>query len=221
VLVGAVAALVAASCGGGKADTAATTTTAAAASAASTADDPVFVPATNSPSTAPPTIATTTIPLKPTAAPASTTTTIPLPKPVAPPADNASEPVTLLGHIAIPKIGLSVDMFEGVTLSTFDHGPGHWPGTALPGQIGNVVIGGHRVSHSRPFRYLDRLSPGDTVLFTVNGVTSTYVVKSTEIVAPTDVAIIDQTPAKTATLFACHPPGSTSERIVVHLVYQS
>jgi sortase A len=150
-----------------------------------------------------------------------TTTTIPLPKPIAPPAENASEPVTLLGHIAIPKIGLSVDMFEGVTLSTFDHGPGHWPGTALPGQVGNVVIGGHRVSHSRPFRYLDRLSPGDTVMFTINGATTTYVVTGTEIVPPTDVAIIDQTPAKTATLFACHPPGSTTERIVVHLAYQA
>jgi sortase A len=46
-------------------------------------------------------------------------------------------------------------------------------------------------------------------------------VTSTEIVPPTDVAIIDQTPAKTATLFACHPPGSTSERIVVHLAYQA
>ena len=45
----------------------------------------------------------------------------------------------------------------------------------------------------------------------------TYVVTGTEIVEPDQIRIIDQTPARTATLFACHPKHSTRQRIVVHL----
>ena len=44
-----------------------------------------------------------------------------------------------------------------------EQGPGHWPGTALPSQTGNVVVAGHRVTHSRPFRNIDQLGPGDQV----------------------------------------------------------
>ncbi len=43
-----------------------------------------------------------------------------------------------------PRIGLTRTMFEGIRLSTLDHGPGHWPGTAMPGELGNVVVAGHR-----------------------------------------------------------------------------
>ena len=81
-----------------------------------------------------------------------------------PPADpNAPEPVNELGTIEIPKIDVTKRMFEGVTLTTLNRGPGHWPGTAMPGQVGNVVIGGHRTSHDKPFRHIDELDPGDEV----------------------------------------------------------
>ena len=56
-------------------------------------------------------------------------------------------------------------MFEGIRLSTLDRGPGHWPGTAMPGELGNVVVAGHRVSHNEDFRNLDQLVPGDEVIF--------------------------------------------------------
>ena len=91
------------------------------------------------------------------------------------------------------------------------------PGTAMPGQPGNVVIAGHRTSHSKPFRFIDKLEAGDTVTFTTNGTPYTYEVTGHEIVDPTAIRIIDQTPASTATLFACHPPGSVAERYVVYL----
>jgi sortase A len=108
-------------------------------------------------------------------------------------------------------------MFEGIRLSTLDNGPGHWPGTAMPGEIGNVVVAGHRVSHNRDFRNLDDLQPGDEVIMSTASGRHVYLVRSTEIVTPDAMWIIDQTEAPTATLFACHPPGSVSERIVVHL----
>jgi sortase A len=151
---------------------------------------------------------------------APTTTAVPatLPDPESPPADpRAAEALTQVGTIEIPKIGVSKSMYEGITLTTLDHGPGHWPGTAMPGQLGNVVIAGHRVSHDKPFRNIDKLVPGDDVIMTTAYGSFDYKVTSTEIVNPDALWIVDQTPDYTATLFACHPPGSTRQRIVVHL----
>ena len=108
-------------------------------------------------------------------------------------------------------------MFEGVELTTLDEGPGHWPGTAMPGQAGNVVVAGHRISHNADFGDLHQLNPDDEVIFNTEGGRHVYSVVSTEIVQPDALWIVDQTPEPTATLFACHPPGSVSQRIVVHL----
>lgn len=148
----------------------------------------------------------------------TTTTTLPVQQtePIAPPSDSrAKEPVIEMGTISIPKIGVEMTMYEGIRLTTLDYGPGHWPGTALPGQIGNVVVGGHRTSKHKVFRNVDQLVAGDEIIFTdANGV-HVYIVNRVEIVQPTDVWIINPTETATATLFACHPPGSTAQRIVV------
>ena len=158
---------------------------------------------------------TTVVPITPVTAAASN---IALPIPVAVPVDSrGEEPIVNLGTIAIPKINLKTDLFEGIRLTTLDRGPGHWPGTAMPGQVGNVVVAGHRVSHDKPFRNVDKLVAGDQVIFTTSDGVFTYSVTSMEIVTPNTLSIIDQTADRTATLFACHPPGSTRERIVVHL----
>ncbi len=121
-----------------------------------------------------------------------------------------------LGTIEIPKIDVSMTMYEGIRLSTLDRGPGHWPGTAMPGQVGNVVVAGHRTSGHQVFRNIDVLAEGDEILFTeTDGSVHRYRVTSSRIVVPTEVWIVDQTPTPTATLFACHPPGSVRERYVV------
>ncbi|MGD9705339.1 MAG: sortase [Acidimicrobiia bacterium] len=178
-------------------------------------DVPMLVaPATTS--TAAPAPTSTTLASTTSAAPA-TTTTIALPVPAAVPGPGVVEPVIELATIEIPKIGIAKKMFEGVTLGTLDHGPGHWPGSALPGQIGNMVVAGHRMSHDRPFRDLDLLVPGDEMALSDATGRHVYRVVSTEIVQPDALWILDQTPAATATLFACHPKGSTKQRIVVHL----
>lgn len=145
------------------------------------------------------------------------TTVEPLPVPAAPPEPRADEPSIGLGSIEIPKLSINKTLFEGISLTTLDRGPGHWPGTALPGEVGNVVVGGHRTSHDRPFRHIDQLVPGDEVIFTIDTGRFVYHVTRTEIVTPDSMWIIDQTQAYTATLFACHPVGSTRERIVVFL----
>ena len=167
---------------------------------------------------------TTTTSTSTTHAPTTTSTTLApttvpetLPVPEAPPEPRAKEAVVELGRIELPSIGVDKPMFEGVSLTVLDHGPGHWPGTAMPGHVGNVVIGGHRTSHDKPFRHIDDLAPGDEVVFTTSEGRFVYTVTSTEVVYPDAIWIIDQTQAYTATLFACHPVGSTKQRLVVHL----
>ena len=181
-----------------------TETAAVATSAAPTTTVAVTLPVTDAPTTtaAPVTIATPT-------------TAAPLPQPAPPPDPNGSDPAMELGTIQIPKIGVDRALWEGVTLNTLNRGPGHWPGTAMPGQVGNVVIGGHRVSHDKPFRNIDQLVAGDQIVMTFNGVPNTYIVTGAQVVTPNDTWVINQTPEHTATLFACHPPGSTKFRYVV------
>ncbi|MFE2842054.1 class E sortase [Streptomyces scopuliridis] len=74
--------------------------------------------------------------------------------------------------LRIPRLNLTVPVAEGVDKHrVLDRGfVGHYPGAALPGQIGNVALAAHRNTHGEPFRYLDRVRPGDTVtLTTVDG----------------------------------------------------
>ena len=142
--------------------------------------------------------------------------------PVAVPADPyVPEAVRQIGTIEIPKLGLVSSVYEGVTLHNIDLGPSHWPGTANPGDAGNAVFAGHRVTHTHPFLHIDQLTPGDTVIFTVSGRRSVYTVTASQVVVPQDLAIVNQTTTPTATLFACHPPHSASYRYVVHLVLAS
>ena len=146
----------------------------------------------------------------------TTTTSTTLPTPIAPPADaNAAEPVIELGKISIPAIDVEMGLYEGIRLTTLDLGPGHWPGTALPGSAGNVVVAGHRVSKHQVFLRINELEIGDEIIFETEDGVFTYLVTATQVIEPTDLWIIDQTPAFTATLFACHPPGSTAQRYAV------
>ncbi|MBW3546751.1 MAG: class E sortase [Actinobacteria bacterium] len=144
-----------------------------------------------------------------------------LPTPVMPPADPyAPEAVSVIGTIEIPALGLAAPLHQGVTLNAIDRGPSHWPGTARPGELGNVVVAGHRVTRGGPFRHIDKLVPGDQVIFTVDGRRSVYRVTGHEVVTPDAMRIVDQTPAYTGTLFACHPPGSEAYRYVVRLALE-
>ena len=141
-----------------------------------------------------------------------------LPRPVRIPDDPyAPEAIVEIGTIEIPRIGLVHPLFQGVTLNNIDRGPSHWPGSAMPGERGNAVVAGHRATHSQPFRRIHELQPGDDVAFSVAGMRSIYRVTESFVVRPADTWIADQTEATTATLYACHPPGSEAYRYVVRL----
>lgn len=137
--------------------------------------------------------------------------------PTAPPADPyADVPVTQIGSIEIPAIGVDRPLFEGIWLTVIDRGPAHWPGTAEPGGWGNVVVAAHRTTHGGPFERIGELVPGHEILLHDARGTFTYVVTGSEVVTPRDMWIVDQHPGRTITLFACHPIGSASQRLVVH-----
>ncbi len=150
----------------------------------------------------------------------TTTSTLPvpnLPQPQDSPADPYEKvPVVSIGSIEIPKIGLNTTLYEGVWLTVLNVGPGHWPGTAMPGEYGNSVIAGHRVTHSKPFRNLQDLEQGDEIIVNTSTGRHVYRVTGHEIVFPEDIWIVDQTPGYRITLFACHPPGSAKQRYVIY-----
>ncbi|ROS26210.1 class E sortase [Cellulomonas sp. PhB150] len=112
-------------------------------------------------------------------------------------------------------------------------GVGHYEGTAMPGDVGNFAVAGHRTTYAKPFNRVAELKKGDPVVVrtsTLDGSAGTdtwyvYRVVSTQIVAPTDVQVIapvpnepDEQPTKRMmTMTTCHPMFSARERYIVHL----
>ncbi len=141
--------------------------------------------------------------------------------PTAPPPEG--DPV---GIISIPKIGVGDVIVEGVSKADLKKGPGHYPGTPLPGQKGNVGIAGHRTTYGAPFNRIDELVPGDEIKVATPQGEFTYEVipapgQTTQAwyaVAPTDVEVLADVGDNRITLTACHPKYSAKQRIIVHAV---
>lgn len=121
-----------------------------------------------------------------------------------------------LGRVRIPAIDLDEQIRAGVDLSVIDQGVAHWVGTSAPGGQGNLVLAGHRTTHSAPFYSLDRLDHGDLIYMEDRlGFDVLYRVTETIVVTPNDIWITYDTGTPMITLFACHPKGSARQRIVV------
>jgi sortase A len=130
-----------------------------------------------------------------------------------PPLDVA--PGEPLGRIEIPRLGVSVIVSEGLDRKTLRRAVGHIPGTAFPGDLGNVGIAGHRDSFFRP---LKDVQVGDEVVLTTPRGRFRYVVEETEIVRPNHVEVLDPTEEPTLTLVTCYPfyyVGSAPKRFIV------
>ncbi|MFZ6005702.1 MAG: class E sortase [Actinomycetota bacterium] len=118
-------------------------------------------------------------------------------------------------RIRIPKIGVDKIVVEGVALRDLKKGPGHYPGTPLPGQEGNAAIAGHRTTYGAPFNRIDELVLGDEIIVeTVQG-EFRYLVTGHEIVSPSQVDVLDDKGDNRLTLTACHPKYSARQRIIV------
>ena len=117
--------------------------------------------------------------------------------------------------LRVPKVGLEAVVFEGVTTPTLAKGPGHMPGTPLPGQPGNAVISGHRTTYGRPFHDFDMLVAGDRLEVDTGIGTHVYEVRESFSVAPTDVWVTDSRPGAWLTLTTCNPKYSATERLII------
>lgn len=124
-------------------------------------------------------------------------------------------PGEVLGRLEIPRIGLSVMVWEGESHEVLARGAGHLPDTALPGQRGNVAIAGHRDTVFRPLKDIRK---DDVMTLTTPGGAYRYVVESTRIVKPTYTQVLDSTSYPVLTLVTCYPfyyIGSAPKRFVV------
>jgi len=120
-----------------------------------------------------------------------------------------------LGLITIPTIGLNQVIVNGTDKTQLQLGPGHYIGTAMPGEAGNVAIAGHRTTWGRPFRNLDKLHKGDQIFITTPRAAIMYRVVWIKIVSPNDTGVVAPTTTPSLTLTTCNPPYSAASRLVV------
>lgn len=124
------------------------------------------------------------------------------------------------GLLWVPDLKLFTTVRENITLVDLD--PSHLPESRSPNQPGNVAIFGHRTSHGREFRNLDRLRVGSLIVLAVGGKIYWYTTTSVEVLSPEDPLLYSSTSSdQTLTLVACHPPGSVKFRIVVRAHLES
>ncbi|HVX21594.1 MAG TPA: class E sortase [Acidimicrobiales bacterium] len=120
-----------------------------------------------------------------------------------------------IGIIQIPRIGMDQVLVQGVSTANLQAGPGHYPGTPLPGQMGNASVAGHRTTYGHPFFDLDQVGPGDKIVVTTAQGIFVYTTTSQAVVSPADVAVIQATATPQLTLTTCNPRYSASQRLVV------
>lgn len=124
---------------------------------------------------------------------------------------------TVLAHLVIPSIGVDQFVVEGTAAADLDKGPGHYVGTAMPGQQGNVAIAGHRTTYGAPFNRLDELAVGARAYVTTSrGQLLTYIVSQAPVaVSPSDVAVLNDAGDNRLTLTTCNPKFYATQRLVV------
>ncbi len=121
----------------------------------------------------------------------------------------------LIGRMEIARLGLSVMVIEGADGKALRRGAGHIPGTALPGQPGNVGISAHRDTFFRPLR---QIRVDDVILLTTLEGEYRYRVVFTKVVSPAEVGVLDSTGGEILTLVTCHPfyfVGPAPNRFIV------
>jgi len=119
------------------------------------------------------------------------------------------------GRILIPKIGADFVVVKGSDPADLRKGPGLYDDTPFPGVPGTTAIAGHRTTYLAPFRHVDELRAGNTIVLEMPYATLTYSVQGTKIVEPQDLGVIARRSYDRLVLTACHPLFSAAQRIVV------
>lgn len=117
--------------------------------------------------------------------------------------------------IKIPKIGVDRVVVEGIGVAELKKGPGHYPDTAMPGELGNMVVSGHRTTYGAPFYRLDELKVGDEITVFDSQRGYKYMVTESKIVRPTEIGVIAPSTDARLTLTTCHPRFSARQRLII------
>jgi sortase A len=126
-------------------------------------------------------------------------------------------------HVPRFGAGYAPVIVEGVGEAQLQEGPGHYPGTAMPGEIGNFVVSGHRTTYGKPFNQLDELRPGDPIVVEVSDRYYVYRLTRSEVVRPTALDVTDPVPEQPGrtpssavmTMTTCNPKYSAATRLIV------
>lgn len=166
-------------------------------------------------STSPPTttLSPATTVVAPPSTADSTTSTTAAPAPTLP--DFAAGDA--MARIEIPAIGLDAKVVSGVQPGDLKAGPGHYPDTPMPGQLGNAAIAGHRTTYGQPFFRLDEVAPGDEIVLTTVQGRFVYRMTASEIVSASQSDVVATTDPDVArlTLTTCHPRYTAAQRLIV------
>jgi sortase A len=129
-----------------------------------------------------------------------------------------------MGLMYIPRLRDTVwglPIINGVGDRELAQGIGHFPDSAVPGEIGNFAVAGHRATHGEPLRSIDLLQPGDMVYVQTEFGWYSYRLTRTALVAPTDVQVVAPDPFAPAgaapteaiiTIVTCHPRWGSTQR---------
>ncbi|GAA0466813.1 hypothetical protein Ade02nite_93390 [Paractinoplanes deccanensis] len=129
---------------------------------------------------------------------------------------------SLVGRLYIPKFDKEWVVVNGVRPDDIKYAPGHYPETAMPGQIGNFSVAGHRIK--KIFWRLDELRPGDVIGVETRDSWYVYRVYDLDIVKPNQVEVVAAVPGKPSvkptkallTLTTCNPKYNRYQRLIVH-----
>ncbi len=133
--------------------------------------------------------------------------------------------------VRIPRFGRAFarPLYEGTTRDVLQRGIGHYVGTALPGEVGNFAMAGHRTTYGKPFNRIAELREGDIILVETSETWFVYRVSGHQIVPPSQASVLlpvpDQPDASATeavlTMTSCHPEFSARERYVVHAILEA
>jgi len=121
----------------------------------------------------------------------------------------------VIGEIQVPRLGLKAIVVQGDSPANLKRAVGHLSKSALPGEWGNVALAGHRDTF---FRTLRDIRLGDEIKFKTRERSFEYLVESIEVVAPTDIRVLESSTGHDLTLLTCFPfhyVGPAPNRFVV------
>jgi len=131
-------------------------------------------------------------------------------------------------RVIIPKISVDAPIvFPPTTdnktiLEAIKNGVAHYPGTTLPGRVGNVFLTGHSSyywwsggEYNRVFTLLDKLRANDLVYLHYEGREYIYKIRDSIVVLPSQTEVLKPTSGATLSLMTCTPVGTNLKRLIV------